>query len=124
MEKLKPEENFFKFYFDSSKEDEGTLKEYFDMTGIDADTSKKKLMDYLDRKEAEIRVNIGREFKRKYDKEVIKIEETAKNEPKIEYKKAGRKTKGNIENDQSEEEKRKMRIVRKLKDENDSGTES
>jgi hypothetical protein len=124
MEKLKPEENFFKFYFDSSKEDEGTLKEYFDMTGIDADTSKKKLMDYLDRKEAEIRVNIGREFKRKYDKEVIKIEETAKNETEIEYKKAGRKTKGNIENDQSEEEKRKMRIVRKLKDENDSGTES
>lgn len=119
MAERKKGDNFFKFYLDPSKEDEGTLKDYFELTGIDAEASKKNILDYLDKKEAETRIEMGKEFKERYES-IIKEQniEDIKDE-NIEYQRAGRKAKDNIENTGTDEEKKKLNIIRKLKDEND-----
>jgi len=112
-------DNFFKFYFDPLKEDEGTLKEYFEKMGIDAEASKKKVLDYLGRKESEIRLRNGSEFKKKYEEEISGIS-GGESTGEIELQKAGRKSKQERKAD--EEEKIKMKIIRKLKDEDDRYT--
>ena len=118
MEKKKQGKNFWDFYLNPEKEDKESAIEFLKMAGINVEEEKRKLMSYLDKKEAEISLQRGKEFKEEY----LSIEKEEKNDNVIpegmEVQLAYRNSEGknNTDDNDLKEDMKKMNIIKKIKE--------
>jgi hypothetical protein len=115
-------EAFIDFYSDMSDEDPEYIHQYLVDEGIDVDGLRAKLLHLVAKKEAEIKLDKGRDFKTAYEKMKSKAEEILFNEsrnesipaPAVAYRKLNVTNKKDPDENANDVEKLKM--IRRAKE--------
>ena len=118
MEKKTQGKNFWNFYLEPEKEDKESAVEFLKKAGINTEEEKKKLVRYLEKKKAEISIQMGKEFKEEY----LLIEKEEKTDNVIpegmEVQLAYRNSEGkdNADDNDLKEDMKKMNIIKTIKE--------
>ena len=126
MEKKTHGKNFWDYYLDPEKENKESAEEFLKKAGINAEIEKKKLMEYLNKEEAEITLKRGKEFKEEYlsKQKEDDIEDAYEEGIGVQYAYRNSDGKDNADEDTLKEDMKKMKKIKKIKDKNDSDSES
>ena len=117
MEKKTQGKNFWGFYLDPEKEDKESATEFLEKAGINVEEEKRKLVSYLDKKEAEISLQRGKEFKEEYlsrEKE-DNPDDVLPEDKEVQFAYRNSNGKDNIDENISKEDIKKMNIIQKIK---------